>query len=138
MSPSTAASTGYEIAAGGLVWRSGVPAKLAVIHRAEHGDWTLPKGRMEPGENIAATALREAQEETGCQVRCEQFLGSYAYLKKNQPKVVLLWRMVDLGQPYASPAPATEVAEVVWLDVAAALARLSHPAERDFLKQFSA
>jgi 8-oxo-dGTP pyrophosphatase MutT (NUDIX family) len=129
-------SFGYEIAAGGVVYSAKDPAKIAIVHRAAHGDWTLPKGRPEPDESIADTAVREAQEEIGRQVRREKFLGSYAYLKADTPKVVLLWRMSELDVPFAHPAPPEEVAEVVWLEPAAALERLSHPAERAFVTQF--
>ena len=50
-------------AAGGLV--SNRRADYLLIRR--NGLWDLPKGHQEPGEDIAVTALREVQEETGVQ-----------------------------------------------------------------------
>ena len=39
-------------AAGGLVWRDSTHGReVAVIHRARYGDWTLPKGKLNPGED---------------------------------------------------------------------------------------
>lgn len=37
-------------------------------HR-DDGHWTIPKGEIEPGEDLLATAIREFQEETGLPVR---------------------------------------------------------------------
>ena len=48
-------------AGGGVIENS--EGKLLLIFR--NGRWDLPKGKQEPGEDIAATALREVEEETG-------------------------------------------------------------------------
>ena len=48
-------------AAGGLV--SNRRGDYLLINR--NGLWDLPKGHQEPGEDIAVTAIREVQEETG-------------------------------------------------------------------------
>ena len=48
-------------AAGGVVWRraddGGV--ELALVHRPRYDDWSLPKGKLDPGENCRTRALRE-------------------------------------------------------------------------------
>ncbi len=56
-------------AAGGLVWRV-VEDKLRIllIHRTKYRDVTLPKGKVDPGEMLAETAVREIFEETGIRV----------------------------------------------------------------------
>ena len=33
--------------------------------KKDHGHWTIPKGEVEPGEELAAVAVREFAEETG-------------------------------------------------------------------------
>src|SRR3546814_1288958 len=48
--------------------------KMVVVHRAKRADWALPKGKPEPDEPIEATALREAMEETGFNLK----LGAYS------------------------------------------------------------
>ncbi|WP_152392136.1 NUDIX hydrolase [Paenibacillus guangzhouensis] len=54
-----------EISAGGVVYRKS-PAGLEIqLIRDRFGKISLAKGKMEPGETIEETALREIQEETG-------------------------------------------------------------------------
>jgi 8-oxo-dGTP pyrophosphatase MutT (NUDIX family) len=54
-----------EISAGGLVYRM-VDDELQVqMIQDRYGKITLPKGKMEPGETVEETALREILEETG-------------------------------------------------------------------------
>ncbi|MDR2449131.1 MAG: NUDIX domain-containing protein [Prevotellaceae bacterium] len=48
-------------AAGGLVYNT--RDDLLLIFRHEH--WDLPKGKHEPGETMAETAMREVEEECG-------------------------------------------------------------------------
>lgn len=51
-----------RVAAYGVAIADG---RLLLSHWAEGGLWTLPGGGLEPGEDPAATALREIAEETG-------------------------------------------------------------------------
>lgn len=54
-----------EISAGGVVFRR-VNGELQVqMIQDRYGKITLPKGKMEPGETVEQTALREILEETG-------------------------------------------------------------------------
>ena len=55
------------LAAGGVVVRDD---KIAVVHRPKYDDWSLPKGKLDPGEGFEAAALREVEEETG--LRCSR------------------------------------------------------------------
>jgi 8-oxo-dGTP pyrophosphatase MutT (NUDIX family) len=85
-------------AGGGVVWRPSewLPGKIDVVlvHRPAYDDWTLPKGKANPGESYEACALREVHEETGlvCQLgpelRSARYLDRYA-----KPKLVRYWAM---------------------------------------------
>src|ERR1700690_1706388 len=49
-------------AAGGHLIRDG---HVLLVHRAKYDDWSLPKGKLEPGESWEGAALREVEEGTG-------------------------------------------------------------------------
>jgi 8-oxo-dGTP pyrophosphatase MutT (NUDIX family) len=54
-----------EISAGGVVFRKqGDQLEIQLI-QDRYGKITLPKGKMESGETVEETALREIEEETG-------------------------------------------------------------------------
>ena len=77
------------------MWRTGPTgtAELAVIHRPKYDDWSLPKGKLKPGEGFREAALREVEEETGCRARLLLFAGITFYFVSRRPKVVLFWHM---------------------------------------------
>ncbi|MFB9725018.1 NUDIX hydrolase [Haloechinothrix salitolerans] len=56
-------------AAGAVLWRTGPDGgdgiEVAVVHRPRYDDWSLPKGKLDPGETVPAAAAREVAEETG-------------------------------------------------------------------------
>ena len=57
-------------AAGALVWRVRLgKLQVALVHRPRYGDWSWPKGKVDPGETILGAATREVAEETGARRR---------------------------------------------------------------------
>lgn len=58
-------------AAGAVLWRDrradadDTELEIAVIHRPRYDDWSLPKGKVDPGETAPVAAVREVLEETG-------------------------------------------------------------------------
>jgi 8-oxo-dGTP diphosphatase len=120
-------------AAGGVVWRAGAGGlEILVVHRPKYDDWTLPKGKAEPGEDDIATALREVTEETGLDCTLGPELARIHYTDHNgHPKVVRYWAMTaDDGPPFA---PNREVDEVAWLPLAEAATRLTYERDRPAL-----
>ncbi|MBN1666208.1 MAG: NUDIX hydrolase [Anaerolineales bacterium] len=122
-------------AAGGLLWRLGARGRqLALIHRQRYDDWSLPKGKREPGETWQETALREVLEETGCQAELLGFIGGTTYTVKGGPKVVLFWSM-----RVAEDCELQENAEVdafQWVSPEQALEILSYASERQLVRQW--
>jgi 8-oxo-dGTP pyrophosphatase MutT (NUDIX family) len=68
-----------EISAGGVVYRIRNGAKEIQLILDRYGKMTLPKGKMEPGETVEQTALREIREETGIEGRIVDFLELVTY-----------------------------------------------------------
>ncbi len=121
-------------AAGGLVWwTDGRLRRLAVIHRPKYGDWSLPKGKLEPGESWQEAAQREVLEETGCETALGEFAGQICYVVRRRPKLVLYWNMERVGD--CAFEPGAEVDRLEWLTKREALSRLDHPAERRLLNE---
>ena len=92
-SPGGAMTETAIYAAGGVVWRI-VDGKLIVllIHRTRYRDVTLPKGKVDPGETLAETAVREILEETGIRVSLGVPVGRLAYrLPSKRQKIVHYW-----------------------------------------------
>ncbi len=56
-----------------------ISIEVALVGRSHPGIWALPKGTPRPGETIEQVAVREAQEETGLEVRLITYIGSITY-----------------------------------------------------------
>jgi len=52
--------------------------RVVLERRSDCGWWCLPGGRVDAGETVLATALREAEEETGLRVEPASFLGIFS------------------------------------------------------------
>ncbi len=68
-----------EISAGGLV----VFGNAILMLKKFNGDWVLPKGRVEAGEALKSTALREVMEESGVKAEIVEYIGKANYHYKN-------------------------------------------------------
>jgi 8-oxo-dGTP diphosphatase len=129
-------------AAGGVVWRV-VEGKLRVllISRTRYRDWTLPKGKVDPGETLAETAVREIREETGIRVSLGVPVGVSRYvMPTGRQKIVHYWatEATDAAVRASTFAPNKEVTAVEWMSVKKARERLSYPVDLEILDEFAA
>lgn len=127
-------------AAGGVVWRI-VDDKLRVllIHRTQYRDITLPKGKVDPGETLPETAVREIHEETGIRVSLGVPVGvSIYHLPSRRQKVVHYWaaEATDAAIKTSSFVPNKEIAALEWVSVKKARAKLSYPVDLEILDRF--
>ena len=127
-------------AAGGVVWRV-VDGKLRVllIHRTKYRDVTLPKGKVDPGEMLAETAVREIHEETGIRVALGVPVGVSRYrLPSKRIKIVHYWAAEATEAAIRASAfvPNKEIAALEWTSPKKALRRLSYPVDTEILETF--
>jgi len=116
-------------AAGGVVWRVGREGGVEVllVHRPEYDDWSLPKGKRDPGETDEQCAVREVEEETGLRCVPGRELPSTTYVdRKGRAKLVRYWEMTVAG---GKAGPHNEVDGVRWLDLDDVFGQLTY--ERD-------
>ncbi|HEX6585044.1 MAG TPA: NUDIX hydrolase [Thermoleophilaceae bacterium] len=115
-------------AAGGVVMRDG---QVALVHRPRYDDWTLPKGKLDPGESFEDAAVREVQEETGVRARLVRELPPTSYRAGGRPKIVRYWLMdVEHEGPFE---PNDETDQLRWVALDEALRLLTYDRDRDVL-----
>ena len=131
-----------QTCAGGVVVRQRAGRdEVCLVRRARHGPqtWNLPKGHPEPGEDLAATAVREVREETGLTGRILAPLQpiQYQFTLKDSPatyaKTVHFFLMKSVAGSVSDHD--AEVLEARWMSFEDALARLTYDNERQVLRQ---
>ncbi len=122
------------LAAGGVVWRrdGGGQVEVVLIHRSRYDDWSLPKGKLDPGETDEQAARREVLEETTLDTELGPELPSTTYLDRSgKHKRVRYWAMtVKQGRPRGSH----EVDLAEWVPLEEAAGRLSYPHDVEVLR----
>ncbi|MEZ5185151.1 MAG: NUDIX hydrolase [Candidatus Nanopelagicales bacterium] len=121
-------------AAGVVLLRQDTTGPLVcVLHRPRQKDWSLPKGKLDPGETTIEAARRETIEETGSDVVLGVPLTTQHYRVEARPKTVHYWVGRErVGGPGFTPNK--EIDELRWLPPEAALAMLSYPRDGDLVR----
>lgn len=105
-------------AAGGIVKNQ----KEEILFIRRLGKWDLPKGKIEKGESIEETAVRELEEETGIS---DLVLGAYInntfhiYTERNGESVLKVthWFAMDkVGNDVAKPQIEEGISEIKWMN----------------------
>ncbi|HVE74634.1 MAG TPA: NUDIX hydrolase [Mycobacteriales bacterium] len=127
-------------AAGAVVWRPGPgEPEVALVHRPRYDDWSLPKGKVDPGEHPATTAVRECREETGNEVVLGRQLGRSIYPLvqggRAYLKTVQWWAAQSLG---GDLIPSSEVDAMRWLPLSQAPEALTARRDGRILDAFAA
>jgi 8-oxo-dGTP pyrophosphatase MutT (NUDIX family) len=127
------------VAAGGVVLeREGPVRRVLVVHRPAYDDWSLPKGHVDPGEDLAAAALREVHEETGVAAEIVAPVGTTEHeveLRSGPATKRVHWFLMHRldGSDPATRAPDDEVDRAAWWSTDVALRDLTHSGERTLL-----
>jgi len=98
--------------------------EVLIVHRPHRADWSLPKGKVEPGEHLITTAVRECDEETGYTVTLGPPLPQLRYTALGSPKIVSYWTATIRGHEGFSPND--EIDELRWLPVEQASHQLTY------------
>jgi 8-oxo-dGTP pyrophosphatase MutT (NUDIX family) len=126
-----------ETSAGGVVVRqNGGDVRYLLIHDG-HRNWGFPKGHLDGDESPADAARREIEEETGLvKLTQHESLGCIDWYFRHQGKLIhkychfFLFTSAD-GEPV--PQADEGIMACVWLDYAAARAKLTHANSRRIL-----
>ena len=129
------------LAAGAICWRIvGGKVRILLVNRTQHKDTSLPKGKVEPGELLPQTAVREIAEETGLTVGLGAPLGEVRYkIPSGRNKIVYYWSAeVDAhALETARFRPNDEITSLEWVSISKARNRLTYPHDVDIVNAFS-
>jgi 8-oxo-dGTP diphosphatase len=130
------------LAAGALCWRVTAKGRVKVllVHRTQHKDTSLPKGKVDRGETLPETAVREIAEETGLVIRLGPPLGVVEYrLSDGRDKVVYYWSAEVSPEARANSTFESndEIESLHWVTIEKARKRMSYPHDRDLLDRFA-
>ena len=125
-------------AAGAVAWRPGPDGRpeILLVHRRKYDDWSLPKGKVEPGETLPVTAVREVLEEGGARLALGRRLNSIRYNVGGRPKRVHYWSAA-VASLDDHAVPNDEVDEIEWLDADRAIDRISYRHDHGVLADFA-
>jgi 8-oxo-dGTP pyrophosphatase MutT (NUDIX family)/phosphohistidine phosphatase SixA len=129
------------LAAGAICWRV-VKGKVRIllVHRTQHKDISLPKGKVDPGETLPETAVREIAEETGLVVGLGAPLGQVEYtIASGRPKIVYYWS-AEVGKRAIEASqftPNDEISGIEWVSLNRARSILTYPHDIDIVEIFA-
>lgn len=104
--------TRAEVAVGAIVRRAG---RLLLVRRGRPpaaGEWSVPGGRVEPGELLAEAVVRELAEETGLDGVCGPFVGWVERIDDDSHFVILDFEVMVPDD--RAPRAGGDAAEARW------------------------
>lgn len=138
LTPNTPEAQPLILGAGGVVYRYSEAGLLEILLiKKQGGFWTLPKGRIKPGEDERTAVAREVAEETsitgevGLLVR--QVFYTIQKAGRRRRKTVTYYLLhAEAGRP--RPQAKEHIVRVRWFPVSAALRRIRRKRIRNVVR----
>lgn len=108
---STAAAV--ELCVGAIVVDDGRLLLVRRGHGPAAGEWSVPGGRVEPGETLPEAVLRELEEETGIVGLCGDLAGWVERIDDDRHFVILDFWVTTLDP--VDPVAGDDAAEAEWV-----------------------
>jgi len=102
-----------EVAVGAIVCRGD---ELLLVRRGRApavGEWSVPGGRLEPGERLSEAVVRELREETGLDADCGALVGIAERLGAEHHFVILDFEMSLISD--RDPVAGDDAVDVRWV-----------------------
>ncbi len=125
-------------AAGGVVYRRSSAGRLEILLiKKQGGFWTLPKGRIKPGEDERLAVAREVAEETSITGEVEHLVSQVVYTiqKAGQPRrktVAYYLVRAKVGRP--RPQAKERIVRARWFPIGDALRRIRRKRIRNIVR----
>ena len=119
-----------------MIWRKrDNQIQIALVHRPRYDDWSLPKGKQDPGESLIACAYRETLEETNLKVSFGPYIGDIEYFVAEGLKKVYYWsaRLADDSPEFH---PNEEVDLLEWHSLEDAIEKSTRDSDREIIEKF--
>ncbi len=125
-----------EVSAGGIVlYKNNV-----LLLKKFNGTWVLPKGRVESGEELFQTALREVYEEGNVKADLSVYVDSieytyYNYVKNRKVNKTVHWFLMTSKNNACAPLKREGFVKASYINVNEAMTLLTHGNEQVVFKK---
>lgn len=125
-----------EVSAGGVV----IFGNTVLLLKKFNGDWVLPKGRIEKGEDIRDAALREVFEESGVKAEIIKYTGmvhyTYKSVKENETVYKTVhWYLMETNSMESVPQKKEGFIEATFVHIDRATDLVKYDDEREIIKK---
>ncbi len=105
-----------EVCVGAVVVNDDCLLLIRRGHGPAAGEWSVPGGRVEPGELLAEAVVRELREETGIDAVCGAFVGWVERIDDSYHQVIM--DFLATAWTDDDPVAGSDAAEAAWIPLA--------------------